>query len=158
MKINLIRNEANFSSDYHNLSMFPVVVGGVKTTFSDFINLDTICEDAEATEIRALDIIDYMSQPQIEKALNNWIKKLRHGGILKVGGVDLYNICRKIYQHKITVQQGNVLLRGDQTNPINFRKNSSCITDICGFLQSKGLKIIEPIMLDDTYIVVSQRH
>lgn len=157
MKLNLIRHEVDFLTSYKNLSLFPIICNGTKTEFSDFINLDSICDDAEVTEIRAEDILDFMSQPQAEKAINSWIKKLRHGGGISIGGIDTYEVCRMLYQSKIDTKTANVMLRGDQTNPINFRKNGTCLIDMANYLQSRGLKIIKKILNNEKYLIVAQR-
>ena len=58
----------------------------------DIYNLDNIVSDNECTEIFADKIIDFISISNMFNMVSHWIKKLRHGGILVIGGTDCYEL------------------------------------------------------------------
>lgn len=140
MKINLLRNSNDIINGYLNID--PFAQPGENKVAGDITNLDSWCEDAEATEIIARDVIDFLDPPTVNNALSNWLKKLRHGGRLVIGGVDLYEVGKAITEFEINGDQAMKLLHGEQVKPGDVRKSNTTMKDMIQTLQNFGLRII----------------
>ena len=78
----------------------------------DVRNLDSTVCDAEAVEILALDIIDYIPINETNKTLDHWISKLRMGGRLIIGGVDAFSVAKAFSSYQIDIHEYNELVHG----------------------------------------------
>lgn len=71
MKINILTFGAEQEHGYKNIGFFQCN------------NLDWICDSAEVTELKALDIIEYLQPEVLDGVLNNWFTKIaRHGKLI----------------------------------------------------------------------------
>ena len=118
MKVNLLYGEADILTGYLNLHPFAISDDDEKNIrIADIKNIDRHVCDAEATEIIATDVIDYLSLYEVPKVLGHWIKKLRHGGKIVIGGTDMNEVTRGFIHGDIDLETTNKLLHGLQTQP-----------------------------------------
>ena len=80
MKVNITFDEDNNLNGYLNIS--PNQLSSV--------------DDGEADEVRAIDVLPYFPEEESANLLMSWIKKLRHGGHLIIGALDIYEVAPEI--------------------------------------------------------------
>jgi len=157
MKINLIYGEGDVLSTHLNLHPFAMQdTDTVK--IADVKNIDRWVCDAEATEIVATDVIDYLILYEVPKVIEGWIKKIRHGGKLIIGGTDMTEVCRAFSNGEIDLETTNKLLHGLQTQPHLVKRVNLTLIGVVGFLQNDfGLHITKKRKAGFNYIVEAVR-
>lgn len=123
----------------------------------DFVSLDSYCDDAECSEILALDVLDYLNPQVTHIVIDNWVKKLAHKGKLILGGIETYSVCKAASLRAIDIGNLNLILRGNIDNPFAARKFTYNIEDVTNLLKTKGLVIRKQAVADLRYIVVGER-
>lgn len=118
---------------------------------------DAVCDDAEATEINAIGVLSYFPAPIINDIFAYWQKKLRHGGILRIGDVDLIEVSKATFLGAVTLEDANILLYGEQDKPWRYRKCCMTINQVVYALQNLGYKILKKRVSDNQFIVEAQR-
>jgi hypothetical protein len=157
MKVNLIYGQGDTLNGYLNLHPF-AMQDTENTKIADVKNIDRYVCDAEATEIIATDVVDYLVLYEVPEVISHWIKKLRHGGKLIIGGVDVAHVSRDFSKGDIDLETTNKLLHGIQTQPHMVKRVNLTINGICQFLQGDhGLKIIKKRHDGYNYIVEAAR-
>ena len=88
MKIRITVGEKQKLNGYTNID--PI------TKFDDIAidirNLDELVSDAECTEIISEGVIDFLNRGDFVIAINNWVKKMRHGGKIIVTSIDALEV------------------------------------------------------------------
>jgi|APSaa5957512622_1039677.scaffolds.fasta_scaffold185367_2 hypothetical protein len=97
-------------------------------------DLTGVCEDAEATEILAPHILDFISFAQMGEFIQYLCSKLRHKGKLIVGGTEPNEVCKAFVLKSLNVQQLNEILYSGQQGVYP-------LSDISAILESNGLII-----------------
>lgn len=156
MKINLLLNSKAVRSGYTNLDPLappgdPDRIPGTLTNLDDFV------EDAEATEIVALDVIDFVPSTDTNDVLAHWIRKLRHGGILTIGGVDLRDVCKAVVFQQLNLTEANLLLYGEQEAPWQYRKATLTLQHVINALEEQGMEITRKHSDRFRYCVTARR-
>ena len=123
MKVYLTVKGDNISG-YHNIDA---------SSGGDIVKMDGV-EDSEATEIIASDIINFTDISSINDLLSGWVKKLRHGGRIVVGGVEIDEVCNAFISKAIDVNQFNKLVHEGRVSQITT-------TDLEKILINHGLTI-----------------
>ena len=123
MKVYLTVKGDNISG-YHNIDA---------SSGGDIVKMDGV-EDSEATEIIASDIINFTDISSINDLLSGWVKKLRHGGRIVVGGVEIDEVCKAFISKAIDVNQFNKLVHEGRVSQITT-------TDLEKILINHGLTI-----------------
>jgi hypothetical protein len=121
MKINITLDKSDIRSDYLCL------------TQPEF--LEDMVDDAEASEIRAMDVLQSYCVAEAYKTLDKWISKLKHGGLLTIGFVDIYELSKALANRSIPLEVANSILYG---TTIQY-KSSFTTKAVAEYLQSKGL-------------------
>lgn len=152
MKINLLLNSDQIRNDFLNIDPL-----APNNTIGDITNLDDLVDDAEATEFIALDVIDYLPPSALDAILTNWLKKIRHGGLITIGGVDIMQVAKALYRQEVSMTEANILLYGRQSAPWEYRKTTLTMGAIIGILQQNNFKIIQKRMEIYHYIVKAER-
>ena len=67
----------------------------------DVRNLDGLVSDAECTEIVSEGVIDYLDRRDFILAINNWVKKMRHGGKIVVTSIDALEVAKGFLKRNI---------------------------------------------------------
>ena len=113
MKINLLISQKHLAKNgYLNIDPTakkedePLIVEGNPTILEQHV------EDGEAEEIIATNIIDYVPHHKVLSILKQWVSKLSHKGILKVGFTDIASVSRRIYNGQIDFLKAPEILYG----------------------------------------------
>ena len=141
MKINLVYGEGMFSAGFLNISPFPQ--RDENFILADLSNLDMFVDDAEAEVIIANDVINFLPKPTVLSTIDHWLRKLRHGGRIVIGGTDLYELARDICKQSVDLKTVNNTLYGNEIMPWDTRRNSFYTESIVDYLQEKGLEILK---------------
>ena len=116
----------------------------------DIRNLDEICENAECEQLIAEDVVSYFHFNEINEIMSNWISKLRHGGIMIIGGTDLSDTSRLLTTKRIDVMDANKILFGEADKT---RKSSVSPKEMCAYLEGYGLKVLSKKLMDSHYMI-----
>jgi len=106
-------------------------------------NLDEYVDNAECFEIIAEDIVDYMPKQELSKVLDNWVGKLRHQGMIVIGGTDVYEVCKMFAQEALSLEELNNLMHGEQSQGWDVRLNQLTLQQMCNELEGRGLKVLK---------------
>jgi hypothetical protein len=139
MKLNLIYGRGQKLDGYTNINAVPVEDDDVIT--ADPSNLDFFVDDAEAEDIIACDVVNFLPKSIMVSTINHWVGKLRHGGSIAIGGIDCYAIARDIVNKKIDLQSMNDILYGAGVSGWDIRKNAFTMESLVDHLRDLGLKI-----------------
>jgi 2-succinyl-5-enolpyruvyl-6-hydroxy-3-cyclohexene-1-carboxylate synthase len=140
-KINLLIDSPAVKDGYINID--PFTQEGDQTKISGAVSkLDHTVDNGEASEIIAEDVIDYLGPDYVDKAINNWLSKLQHGGIIVIGGTDIRVVCKSYFLRQLNTVEVNNLIYGEQKNVQKYKKSCLTIHEVCELLKSLGLKII----------------
>jgi hypothetical protein len=142
MKIQLLYGHGDLMSGYVHVNPFDTApADGVCSCPLD--NLE-IVDDAEATEILAMDVIDYLPIPEVNNTIRHWVSKLAHGGRIIIGGTDLYEVCKAFANYSVSITEANYLLHGEQTQPHLTKKVNFTSLGLSEYLTKElGLKLIK---------------
>jgi hypothetical protein len=157
MKVNLIYGEGDVLSGYLNLHPF-AMQDTEDVKIADIKKLDRWIADAQATEIIATDVIDYLTLYEVPKVIAHWAKKLRHGGKIVIGGTDMNEVARGFVNGDINLETTNKLLHGQQTQPHLKKLVNLTGIGLAQFLtQDAGLKILKVRSAGYNYVVEAER-
>ena len=113
-KLNLLYGGGDHMSGYLNIDPLADPEND-KIIVADWKNLDELVDDAEATEILALNsLIEFVPRPEINNVVDHWISKLRHGGKLVCAFIDTYEVCREFVNFNIGMGEVNEVFHGSQ--------------------------------------------
>ena len=145
MKINITIGSKETKNGYVNIdpitgSTEPEKNQSIK---ADIRNLDSIVDDSECTELIAEDALDFLESKEALTTLSHWIKKLRHGGKIVVGGIDAYETCRLFFQQKIDLQSFNALIHGDFSSPWDVRLSHLTMEELSNYFIKHDLQILK---------------
>ncbi len=152
MKLQLSVNKAPLNG-YMNLDRSPVDPDSQPAFTGTFLNLSALIEESECTEILADDLLDYIPADEIMASLEYWVKLLRHGGKLIVGGTDLYEVSKAVSNQTLNIKEANEVLHGSGVERIN----QLSIVDLLELLKSLGLNIITRRINGFKMVVVAVR-
>ena len=133
MKINILIGGAD-KNGYLNISALKDL---------EIRNLDEYVDNAECFEIIAEDIVDYMPKQELSKVLDNCVGKLRHQGMIVIGGTDVYEGCKMFAQEALSLEELNNLMHGEQSQGWDVRLNQLTLQQMCNELESRGLKVLK---------------
>lgn len=133
MKVNYVLPGEDTLAGYYNHKIFVENAG---------IDLNHVIDDAEAIEIRAIEILEYFPANLSEQIINYWLSKLAHGGRLVLGLIDPQELSRHFSQGRLDIDQLNLFLYGEQREPWQFRKTVFTLPQAVAYLESKGIKIL----------------
>ena len=142
-KINLIYGEGDVFHTHLNINPFSENADGKILVRDDVSNLDKYADDSELTELIAIDVIDFIPANKTSEVIDNWVKKIRIGGKIVIGGVDLFEVCKCLSQYKIDTYDANALIHGNQNKPYMIRRVNFTAIGISEYLKDKfGFEII----------------
>lgn len=158
MKLNLlINNSGDVRNGYLNIDPSANPEDPYGRVRCDLDNLDPLVDANEATEVVALDILDYYATTDVDRVLNHWLSKLAHGGTLTVSVVDLREVSRQFLAGGLGLDEANLLLHGEQDGPMRFRMCSLTLDHLSAVLENKGLKVLKRRIVDRRAVVTCQR-
>jgi len=123
MKVYLTVKGDNITG-YHNIDA---------SSGGDIVGMSGV-EDSEATEIIASDVINFTALSSLNDLLSAWVKKLRHGGKIVLGGVEIDEVCKAFITKAIDINQFNNLVHEGRISQISS-------DDLDKLLIEHGLKI-----------------
>jgi len=141
MKVNLMWGQGHPLSGYLNVDPHTLDVEGIFT--GDVTNLDGYVDDSEATEILALDVIDFLPLDMAGKAMHNWVQKLRHGGKIVVGGTDISLVAMMFNKKVLGLTEFNKIVHGEQKSGWDFKASHLSIKELVELLEGLGLKVLK---------------
>jgi hypothetical protein len=103
-------------------------------------DLDWLADHNECQEIIALDILPWVAAVETDKVLNNYLKKLAHGGRLTLSVPDFGEISRGFLAGKLSLEDVNYLLYGYANGHIKGAVFT--INQLAEVLKNKGMKIL----------------
>ncbi len=156
MKLNLLFDSDNVLSGYTNVDPYADEKDKRKIK-GDVDNLDYLCEEAECQHIIAVNVLDHFSSKDVDHILEHWISKLRHKGIITIGGVDLVEISKAINNNYIDLIQANIMLFGLQSEVWQTKKACLTSSSIIIALQNCGLRIIKNRINNYQYSIEGER-
>jgi len=136
-KVNLIYGVGDIMHTHTNINPFAEKADGVKVIRSDITSLDKHIDDSEVDELRAMDVINYIEIGKVESTINNWCQKIRLGGKIIIGGVDLMEVCKSFSEYKSDLTEVNILLHGTQDKPYLIRRSSFTALGLSDYLESR---------------------
>ena len=134
------------------------------TTFSP-LNGDNIREldservaDSECSDILCPNIIDYIPFQIILPVVQNYIKKLRRGGNITIGGTDLYLASLLVTKRDIPLDKINELIFGGY-QAYQAKSGLVGVNDMLALLEGLGLKIVSKSLIDGyKYLIVGRKN
>jgi len=141
MKINLMYGRGQNLHGHININAIPTEEEDV--VVANPSDLDFLVDDAEAESIVAYDVINFLPKVIMTSTIEHWVKKLRHGGTIAIGGIDCYAISRDILSNVITLQDLNVILYGSEIPSWDVRRNIFTMQSLVEHLKELGLKIVK---------------
>jgi len=108
MKVYLTVKGDNITG-YHNIDA---------SSGGDIVGMSGV-EDSEATEIIASDVINFTALSSLNDLLSSWVKKLRHGGKIVLGGVEIDEVCKAFITKAIDIKQFNDLVHEGRISQIS---------------------------------------
>jgi hypothetical protein len=108
MKVYLTVKGDNITG-YHNIDA---------SSGGDIVGMSGV-EDSEATEIIASDVINFTALSSLNDLLSSWVKKLRHGGRIVLGGVEIDEVCKAFITKAIDIKQFNDLVHEGRISQIS---------------------------------------
>ena len=158
MKVRLSVGQKPYSG-YVNVDPCPVIEQGqeLNTVQSDIRNLDGIVENSQATEILAVDVLDYVSANELITVLQNWVIKLRHDGKIVVGGTDPYETAKSYVAGRIDTVEFNYTVFGNSKQDYSQKSGCITLTELWQILQNMGLRITKKSMIENKMFVEAYR-
>lgn len=136
-KVNLIYGAGDIMHTHVNINPFAEDADGINIIRSDITNLDKHVDDSELNELRSVDVINYVEIDKVESTINNWCQKIRLGGKIVIGGIDLMEVCKSFSEYKSDLTEANILLHGPQDKPYLVRRSSFTAVGLSEYLESK---------------------
>ena len=156
MKINLLLdNPKGCLSGYLNVD--PMSENDPNRVSLDVTNFDAACDDAEASEINAIGVLTFFPAREINDIFTYWLKKLRHGGILRVGDIDLLEVAKATFMGAHSLEDANQLLYGEQDKKWNYRKCCLTVNQVSDALKAKGFRILKKRIAQNEFLIEAQR-
>ncbi len=119
--------------------------------------LGPIVDAAEAEEIIALGILDYLPFGKVEEVVKHWISRLAHGGKLTVGTTDFLELSRLSHLRLISLDDFNRILHGEQREVWQFKKSSCSLNLLTELLVNNGLRILSKKLVGVDAVVIGER-
>jgi hypothetical protein len=120
-------------------------------------NLDAYVDDAECDTVIANDVIDYFLPSDVDSVIDNWVGKLRTGGQITIGGIDIQEVARQLATKEIDINTANRLIYGDQQQPWQSRKSAITLSHMSDVLTSRNLKVTKRSLKGCFYQVTAER-
>lgn len=155
-RLQLWKNDEQKVNGYVNICMFanPKNENDEVKLWSDIWDLDGIISDAEVDEIVVNGVLGHLQQDRVITALDNWTKKLCHGGSLKILDIDAMRICKDFSDYKINIDTLNGILYGTDI----VRYNCLEMNGLSNHLTKVGYKIINLEVLDEyCYLIGAEK-
>ena len=150
MKLHLHQNPEDTLNGYTN-----VCLGEADNRDEE---LDAAVDDAEATEIVANNVLEFVPLLELIDYLQHIIQKLRHGGSLVVTGIDAYTVAKDYTACRLSIEDFNILLHGNQGDAMNIKCATLTMHGMVNFMRDElGLTITRQHLEEYNYVIEATR-
>jgi len=157
-KVNLIYGDGDILHTHVNINPFAEEEKDGEIIRGDVTNLDKYVDDGELEELIAYDVLDYIESIKAEDSIANWVKKIKIGGKICIGGTDLIEVCKSFSQYRIDINLANELIHGTQEKPYLIRRVNFTAIGLADYLQVQfGLKIGRKVVNNYKMLVEAHR-
>lgn len=147
MKLHLHFADAEPMNGYENISL--------GTADDPLVALEVSAYDAQATEIIANNVLEYLPLTNISKFLDGVVRKLRHGGTLILTGVDAYTVAQDYVAFKLSIEDFNLLLHGHGDF---IKQGTLALHGLVNYIKQEfRLKVISKTLEEYNYVIEVQR-
>lgn len=159
VKLNLLLdNPKDCLSGYANVDPFAPEKDDPQGRLScDVNNLDPVCDDGEASELVVTDILSYFPARDVDGMFAHWLKKLAHGGIIRITDIDLYDVGKALANRSLSVENANLLLYGEQAKDWQFRRCLLSVQTVVEVLKTRGMQILKKRTDSLRFVVEARR-
>jgi hypothetical protein len=91
-------------------------------------NIDNVADSGECTEILGPNILDYIPKAEHADVIEHLISKLRHGGKIIIGGMDIISLAVNTFNKTISTSDANLLIYGQDDEPPKVAL--TCLEDV----------------------------
>jgi len=120
--------------------------------------LDAVADDAEVMELIGNNVLEFIPLPELMGFLEHMVQKIRRGGKLIITGVDAYTVAKDYAAYKISIEDFNVLLHGNQRDVQNTKVATLTMHGMVAFLRhGAGLTITRQHLEDHNYVIEATR-
>jgi len=126
-----------------HLSFCPFVTketDDVKTIDVNTLSIDKYVDDGELEELIVEGILDCVPITQAMNIIKSLVRKIRHGGVIIITGIDAYLVAKAFVEIRITIEKFNVLMHGTDQD-LQKTLNLTC-SGVAHFLSEAGLKVV----------------
>tara|TARA_R110002110_G_scaffold37253_6_gene123268 strand:- start:6978 stop:7442 length:465 start_codon:yes stop_codon:yes gene_type:complete len=153
MKIRITVGEKQKLNGYTNID--PI------TKFDDIAidirNLDELVSDAECTEIISEGVIDFLNRGDFVIAINNWVKKMRHGGKIIVTSIDALEVAKAFSRKEIDIEVFNQAIHGNLSSGWDVLLSHTTLEELSSILEKLGLTVTKKRINGIKLIVEAER-
>lgn len=89
--------------------------------------------------------------------VSQWVKKLRHGGTLVIGGTDCYELSRNYVLGNLNTLEFNSAMFGNQESPWSMKQSSMSLKDLVDLMESVGLHVMKKRVYGVQMVVEAKR-
>lgn len=111
---------------------------------------------AEAQEILATDIVDFIPVKVLPNVLSNYVSKLRKGGKILIGGTDIQMLSVLAARREIDVHTLNETIYGVDS-AVYAKSGMVSINDVSALLEQLGLRLTSKKLNGIKYLVEAVR-
>ena len=101
--------------------------------------------DGVLDELTAQDLLEHFPRSESETLLDEWVRVLRPGGLLRVQTPDLRALAKAFLRGKLDVEDTVEWLYGRQDHPFNFHMTGFDEPRLRGLLEARGVRDIRRI-------------
>ena len=123
----------------------------------DVRNLDSVASDAECTEIISEGVIDFLNREDFVLAINNWVKKMRHGGKIVVTSIDALEVAKSFSRKKIDIEVFNTAMHGGFSEGWDIFLSHTTLEELSSVLERFGLIVTKKRINGIKLIVEAKR-
>lgn len=158
MKVNLSYDNPNILSGYLTFDPFATGQGGDKRIKIEMLErLEQYIDKGECVELRAYNILEYISFYNIKPVLIDWIGRIRQNGILNIACTD-YKLCQEAYEKgNISIEQFNSLIFGEQRKTRQFKKSAVPFNIVRDIMIENGMQIKAQLYDDTNYVIKGKK-
>lgn len=119
------------------------------------ICLDAYAEDGELEELVLDHILEYIPLAILAKVTTALFRKVRHGGVIIVNGIDGQRVARDLDYYRSTIEQFNEIIHG---NTVGIPKTTTLTTKyVDQLLQAAKFEIIHRRLDEHLYSMKAKR-
>lgn len=145
MKLRLTNHD--LLSGYFNLSPLfkenELGIQGAKVNFFELKEVEQYIENSSCKEIIAESVLDYCPYNHGGDFISYFVKKLRKGGKLVIGGTDSLVLAKNYVNGQLTHEEFNVLAYGTQETVFDIKRGLFTIREIDKFINELNLTVLK---------------